>query len=58
LNEQESVHQEVEYQKANDGFTQKTWLVELNVAKVKRLKRFSKVCVVTESCSFVSKSSN
>lgn len=38
LDEQESVHQKVEDKEPDNGFTQKPWLVELNVAKVKRLK--------------------
>lgn len=43
MDEQKRVHQEVEDEEPDDGFTQKTRLIKLNVAEVKGLQKGKKV---------------
>lgn len=43
LDEEKRVHQEVEDEEPDDGFTQKTRLIKLNVAEVKGLQKGKKV---------------
>lgn len=43
MDEEKRVHQEVEDEEPDDGFTQKTRLIKLNVAEVKGLQKGKKV---------------
>lgn len=52
MDEQKRVHQEVEDEEPDDGFTQKTRLIKLNVAEVKGLqkgKKVQKTCLLNTS---------